>query len=133
MPYQNIVFINLPVTDVDKSAAFYKALGLVANKTFSNKDCAMVSLPLAPDTNPHESPIKIMLLGHTFFQTFVPPDRKIGDPNSTVQSIICFSRESREAVDEFVAKAKEAGGTTDIREKTDMEKMMEEHGMYGAA
>jgi uncharacterized protein len=133
MPYQNTVFINLPVSDLERSVKFYTALGFVPNKTFADKNSTMVSLPLGPGSNPHESPIKIMLLNHSFFSTFLPPGVKIADPNATAQSILCFSRESREACDEFVAKAKEAGGRTEIREKTEMEKMMEKGGMYGSA
>ena len=133
MPYQNTVFINLAITDLQRSLAFYTNLGLVQNKTFSDENCTMVSLPLTPESNVHESPIKIMLLNHSFFSSFLPKGIAIADPKNTAQSIICFSRDSREGVDEMVAKAKEAGGRTDIREKTDMEKMMEQGGMYGAA
>lgn len=134
MAYQQTVFINLPITNLQRSLAFYSALGFVQNKSFSDDNSAMISLPLTSESNAHESPIKIMLLGHHFFNTFLPGGIKIADTKSVCQSILCFSRPSREGVDEMEAKAKEAGGTTGIREKTELEKKMEQgEGMYGAA
>ena len=134
MPYQNTIFVNLPITDLQRSLSFYTALGFVQNKTFSDANSAMISLPLTADSNAHESPIKIMLLNHSFFSSFLPSGVKIADTKSTCQSILCLSRESREAVDEMAKKAGEAGGKTDIRQKTEMEKNMEQgEGMYGNA
>ncbi len=134
MAYQNTIFVNLPITNLQRSITFYSALGFVQNKSFSDDNSAMISLPLTADSNAHESPIKIMLLGHTFFNTFLPSGIKIADTKSVCQSILCFSRPSRADVDGMAAKAKEAGGKTDIRKKTDLEKNMEQgEGMYGTA
>lgn len=134
MAYQQTVFINLPVTDLQRSLAFYLALGFVQNKSFSDANSAMISPPLTPDSNAHESPIKIMLLSHHFFNTFLPNGVEIADAKSVCQSILCFSRPSRQGVDQMEAKAKDAGGKTGIREKTELEKNMEQgEGMYGAA
>lgn len=97
----------------------------------------MLSLPLQSDTkaaNANNSPINIMLLTHPFFTTFLPKGIEIADTGKTAQSILCFSRESKEAVDEMVKIVGENGGKTGIREKSEMEKEMEGKGvMYGAA
>ncbi|MDQ6815066.1 MAG: hypothetical protein M3040_15125, partial [Bacteroidota bacterium] len=45
-----------------------------------------------------------------FFKTFVP--NEVADATKNTESIICLSAESRDAVDEMVAKAIEAGAKT---------------------
>ncbi len=110
MPYQNTIFLNLPVSDLQRSLTFYSAIGFVQNKTFSDANSAMISLPLLPNSDAHESPIKFMLLNHSFFSGFLPSGMEIADTSKVAQSIICFSRENRDGVDEMVKKAGEAGG-----------------------
>lgn len=133
---QNSVFINIPVADLSRSIKFYSALGFVQNAAFSNDVAAMMSLPPAPSSAPavaHDGPIKIMLLTHPFFQGFLPQGVTIPDATKTAQVIVCFGKDSKEAVDEFVDKVAKNGGRKDIRAKTDIEKQMEEGGAYGAA
>ena len=132
MPYVQTSFLNLPVTDLTRSLEFYTSLGFVQNHTFSNADSAMISLPVPThfDT-PHASPIKIMLLTHNFFNKFLPSDRKLSDAKSTAQMLMCFSRESKQAVDEMIKKAEDAGAKVDIRGKNKTEEECEDAGMYG--
>lgn len=137
MPYEHNVFINLPVSNLEKSIAFYTAVGFVQNKTFSNDQSAMMSLPRAGGSTSgpeaHEGTIKIMLLAHPFFKGFLPKTVEIADATKVSQVLVCFSRESKEAVDEFVEKAAANGGRKDIKEKSDAEKQAEQGGMHGGA
>ena len=52
--------------------------------------------------------IFVMLLVEKFFKTFTP--NEIADTTKSTESIICLSAESKEAVNELVRKAVEAGG-----------------------
>jgi predicted lactoylglutathione lyase len=104
-----MVFINLPVTDVARSTAFYEAIGCTKDERFSNE---MASAMQLSDT------ISFMLLSHDFFKGFTP--KPIADAHATSEVLICISRESREAVDAIVEAAAAAGGKADIREKQDM-------------
>ncbi len=72
-----------------------------------------------------------MLLTHPFYKTFLPKGVEIADPTKVAQCITCLSRPSKEAVDEMRHIAAENGGKKDVREQTEMEKQMEQTGMYG--
>ncbi len=104
------IFVNLPVTDVEKSTAFYRALGFERDPRFSaeGKAAAMVW----SDT------ISFMLLSRDFFATFTP--RPIADANATTQVLLCLSLDSREAVDGMTETAAAQGGTADVRDAQDM-------------
>lgn len=95
------IFINLPVADLPKSMAFYGALGFLHNPQFSDENgvCIIVS-----DT------IRVMLLTHARFCDFTP--KAICDTSTAVEVLFNLSCESREQVDELVAKALAAGGST---------------------
>jgi predicted lactoylglutathione lyase len=94
------VFINIAVKDLQKSKAFYGALGYTFNPDFTNDDGASM---IVSDT------IYVMLLREGHFQSFT--DRTIVDPRTHVEMLTCFSVESREKVDELVEKAAAAGGS----------------------
>jgi predicted lactoylglutathione lyase len=104
-----MIFVNLPVTDVAKSTAFYEAIGCTKDERFSNE---MASAMQLSDT------IVFMILAKDFFQTFTP--KAIADSSATTEVLICISRDSRDAVDAIVEAAAAAGGRADIREKQDM-------------
>jgi len=109
-----MIFVNLPVTDVARSASFYEAIGCVKDPRFSNE--AAVSMQLSDE-------IVFMLLSHDFFGGFTP--KAIADTTKTTEVLIALSRDSRAAVDAIVEKAAAAGGKADIRPSQD-------HGfMYG--
>lgn len=104
-----MIFVNLPVSDVAKSTAFYEAIGCTKDPRFSNEAASAMQLS---DT------IVFMILNRDFFQTFTP--RPIADAHAVTETLICISRDSREAVDAIVEAAGKAGGKADIREKQDM-------------
>jgi predicted lactoylglutathione lyase len=95
-----MIFVNLPVADLDRSVAFYKAIGAEQNAQFSDETAAMMSFSEA---------INVMLLTHDKFRQFT--DKKIADPNETVQVLLSFSCDSRDEVDAVTRKALAAGGS----------------------
>ncbi|KPI44914.1 uncharacterized protein AB675_2435 [Cyphellophora attinorum] len=134
--YQHTVFLNLPVASLADSIAFYTALGFVQNHNFSSPAAAQMSLPSTP-TSPTSGPeahtgvFKLMLLTHDFYRTFLPPGHSIPDPKKVAQQILCISRESREAVDEFLKAVEENGGKRDVRPESEMDRVMKAQGFYG--
>jgi len=96
------IFVNLPVKDLKRSVAFFTALGYTFNPQFTdeNATCMIVS----------EEHIYVMLLVDTYFQTFT--SKTIVDAKTSTEVLLCLSCESRAQVDDLVAKAVAAGGTT---------------------
>lgn len=133
-PYIQLIFINLPVSSLEKAITFYTAVGFVQNHSFSDESTAMMSLynpppssspTTTPDTNTSSPPINLMLLTQSRFQGFLPKDRSICDAKTSVQALLCLSSESREKLDETFEIVKSEGGEVDVAEKQD-------HGwMYG--
>lgn len=97
-----MIFINLPVTDLERSCRFYEALGAAKNAAFSNANAAMMVL---------SEEIHVMLLTHDFYSTFTA--KEIADSHRTSQVLLCLSEESREGVDRLVERAGGAGGRID--------------------
>ena len=95
------LFINLPVADVPKSLAFFKALGFNHNPEFSGDEAACIILS---DT------ISVMLGSHAKFREFTP--KAVCDTSKAVEVLLTLSCDSRERVDVLVAKAVAAGGST---------------------
>jgi uncharacterized protein len=95
------IYVNLPVADLDRSQAFFSALGFDFYPEFTNDvgACLIVS----------ES-IFVMLLTRPFFATFT--SKAIADSHSTTEVLVCLSCGSRAEVDELVQKAVAAGGKT---------------------
>lgn len=95
------VFINLPVADLPKSIAFFKALGFSLNPQMSDDAGACI---FVSDT------ISVILATHTRFRDFTP--KAICDTSKAVEVLLNLSCESREEVDSLVARALAAGGST---------------------
>jgi uncharacterized protein len=104
-----MIFVNLPVADVEKSAAFYEAIGFTKDARFSRPGAA--SAMVWSDT------IVFMILSHAHFAEF--SSKRIVDANSEVETMLCLSIERREGVDAIVAKAVAAGGKADPGPKID--------------
>lgn len=97
----NQVFISLPVADLQRSVAFFKSLGFTHNPQFSDDTAACIIISDA---------ISVMLSSHAKFREFTP--KAVCDTSLAVEVLISLSCESREQVDELVAKALAAGGST---------------------
>jgi len=95
------MFVNLPIKNMEKSQAFFKALGFGFNPQFTNEQgaCMVVS----------EGHNYVMLLVEPFFQGFTR--KPIADATKATEVLVCLSCESREEVDSLVARALAAGGT----------------------
>ncbi|MFI6403540.1 VOC family protein [Streptomyces sp. NPDC050548] len=98
--YQQMIFVNLAVNDVDASRKFFTELGYSINPQFSTDECACVVIS---DT------IVAMLLGKERYSDFTK--KEIADSTKTSEVLLCLSAESREKVDELVDKAIASGGT----------------------
>ena len=110
-----LIFVNLPVADLDAAKAFYEAVGAVNEPRFTDDTAAAMVL---------SDVIHVMLLTHDKFAQFTP--KRIADAHQTSEVLIALSADSRAEVDEIVAKAIAAGG----REP----RPAEDHGwMYGRA
>lgn len=94
------IFVNLPTTDLDRSKAFYEALGFTINPLFTDDNAACVVLG---------DNIYFMVLTREYLGTFT--DKQIIDPKTQAQVSIALSRESREDVDDVLAKGLAAGGS----------------------
>jgi uncharacterized protein len=103
-----LIFINLPVADLNRSIAFYEAVGATKNPIFSDETAACMVL---------SDVIHVMLLTHDKWRTFT--DRAIPDARASAQMLLCLSRDSREAVEAVVAQAGAAGGTADPNKPQD--------------
>ena len=94
-----LIFVNLPVSNLQRSVAFYEAIGGQKNPMFSDDTAACM---VFSDT------IHVMLLTHDKFRQFT--SKRIADPRETAQVLICISSENRQAVDEITENALAAGG-----------------------
>lgn len=94
------IYVNLPVDDLPKSIAFFRALGLSFNPQFTNDSGACLEIG---------ENIYAMLLVKPFFKGFT--GKPIADAKTTTECLLCLSCESRAEVDALVAKAVAAGGT----------------------
>ena len=95
------IFLTLPVADLSRSKAFFQALGYSLNPHFSDDTAACVII---------SETISVMLGTHAKFREFTP--KAICDTNQAVEVLINLTCESRQEVDDLVAKALAAGGTT---------------------
>lgn len=95
------IFVNLPIKDMARSQAFFKALGLTFNQQFTNEQGACLEIA---------DNIYAMLLVEPFFQGFTK--LPISDAKKSTEVLIALSCDSRAEVDDMVAKAVAAGAST---------------------
>ncbi|GAA1169869.1 hypothetical protein F4556_000579 [Kitasatospora gansuensis] len=94
-----MIFVNLPVKNLDKSIAFFEAMGYSFNPQFTDEtaSCLVIS-----DT------VFAMLVTEARFKDFTR--KPIADANAVTEVITALSADSRAEVDERVDKAMAAGG-----------------------
>lgn len=97
-----LIFVNLPITDLARSIAFYQAIGAVKNEQFSDDTAACMVL---------SETIHVMLLTHDKFRQFT--SKKIADARTSCEVLLCVSADGRDDVDGMVSKARGAGGAPD--------------------
>ncbi len=103
-----MIFVNLPVSDLQRSRRFLEALGAKNEPRFTDDTAAMMSF---------SESIHVMILTHEKFSQFTP--RPIADANAASEVLIALSSDSRELVDSTVERAVTAGGTADPAPKQD--------------
>ncbi|HEY5822312.1 MAG TPA: VOC family protein [Propionibacteriaceae bacterium] len=108
-----MIFINLPVADLDATKSFYTGLGFALNEEMTDEDAACIVV---------SETIYVMALTRSRFGDFVVGE--VGDPAAGPTVINCLSTENRAEVDDLVAKALANGGRS-YREP------MDEGFMYG--
>ena len=97
-----MILVNLPVTDLKASTAFYKSIGFKNNPQFTDDTAACMVWSDA---------INVMLLTHAKWRTFT--SRPI-PPATSSEVFLTLSCDSREAVDAMNKAASANGGTADI-------------------
>ncbi len=102
-----MIFVNLPVTDLDRSKAFYTALGFENNPQFTDETAACMVFSEA---------INVMLLTHAKWQEFT--SRPI-PPSTSSEVMLALSCDTREAVDAMNDAAVAHHGTADINPTQD--------------
>ncbi len=92
------IFVNLPVTDLQKSKEFFSSLGYGFNPQFTNDDAASLVIS---DT------IYVMLVSKPFFAQFT---KKPIAESSVTEVLVCVSVNSKEEVDAKANQAVASGG-----------------------
>jgi len=95
-----MIFVNLPVRDLEASKTFFAALGYTFNPTFTDDNAACMII---------SDSIFVMLLVESFFAGFTT--RPISDARQQTEVITCLSATSRTAVDALVDTALKAGAS----------------------
>lgn len=93
------MFVNLPVTDLTRSMAFYEALGFTFNPQFTDDTAACMVI------SEHNY---AMLLTHEKFKGFTT--KPIPDAQTTTGVLIAIALDSKAEVDAMAEKAVKAGG-----------------------
>lgn len=95
-----MIFVNLPVRDLDKSKDYFAKLGYTFNPQFTDEAAACMVI---------SDQIFAMLITHTRFTDFTP--KAIADSTKTTEVLIALSCESKEEVAAIAEKALAAGAT----------------------
>ena len=94
------IYVNLAVDNLERSKAFFSAIGLSFEPQFTNEQAACLILG---------ENIYAMLLVKDLFKSFTR--KSLCDPKESTEALVGLSCESRAEVDALVAKALAAGGT----------------------
>ena len=100
-------FANFPVSDLDRSKAFFTALGWSINEQVTDDNAACFAL----DDDKY-----LMALRRDYYASLGDGSKEVGDPATTSLVTFAFDFPTRAEVDAFVAKAEAAGaklGSTD--------------------
>lgn len=96
--HQQIIF-NLAVRDLEKSRAFFSALGFTFNPQWSSDSTLFMNIV--------DASIHAMLMTEPFFRSLI--DKPVVQAREANEVIVCLCCESREEVDSLIARATAAG------------------------
>jgi hypothetical protein len=101
------IFVNFPVDDVARSRAFYTALGWRLDESMSSDEgvCFLI------DDDKY-----VMAISRAMYERVGATEALVGGPGTPSPVTVAFSLDSREAVDDLLARAEAAGariGDTD--------------------
>ncbi len=98
-----MIFVNLPVADLERSKAFFSALGFTFDERFSDDSATALVI--------EEGSIHAMLLTRERFASFLAEGAQVADATQAHEVAIALSAESREEVDRLADTALGAGGS----------------------
>jgi hypothetical protein len=94
-----MIFVNLPSSDIARARGYYAGLGYSFDERFCGPDSLFVGV---------SESIHLMILSREKFAHHSPQPVA---PQGTTSALLCLSMDSREAVDDWMAKALAHGGT----------------------
>lgn len=102
-----MIFVNLPVADLDKAKAFYAALGFTNEPKFTDETAACMVWSDA---------IFVMLLTHAKWKSFT--QRPIPDRGAS-EVMLALTFDSKDEVNRITDSAGDSGGTANVNPKQD--------------
>jgi predicted lactoylglutathione lyase len=111
-----MIFINLPVRNLQVATNFYLAIGGTLNPQFSNDQASSIMF---------SDSIGVMLLTHQHYSQFTA--RQIGDPKRDSQMLIALTADSKDQVNAAIEKGVAAGGRPDPNPAQDLGFMFNRH------
>jgi predicted lactoylglutathione lyase len=93
------IIFNLPVQDLERSKAFFSALGFTINPRYSNENALFMNVV--------DDSLHVMLMTKAFFESLI--NKPAVQAREANEVIICLSCESRDEVDSLIARAQAAG------------------------
>jgi predicted lactoylglutathione lyase len=96
-----MIFVTLPVRDLGSARAFYGALGFRIEENASDQRSVAVVV---------DSTITVRLMSREAFAELVPG--QVGDPTAGTTVVNVLAVDSRAEVDDLVARAASAGGSS---------------------
>jgi predicted lactoylglutathione lyase len=94
------IFINLPVEDLNKSVAFFSNLGYNFNPQFTDEKAACMII---------SDSIFAMLMVKDYFKSYTK--KQVSDAKSFTEVLIALDANSKDEVQQIVAKASASGAT----------------------
>jgi uncharacterized protein len=95
-----MLFVNMPVADLERSKAFFASLGFTFNPAFTGETAACMQVG---------EQASVMLLTREMFGQF--SHRPMADPATHALALFCFSVSDRDQVDSVAEAALAAGAT----------------------
>lgn len=111
-----MIFVNLPVRDLQAATRFYEAIGGALNPQFSNEQASSLMFSDA---------IGVMLLTHEHYAQFTA--RPIGDARRESQMLVALTADSKDEVNAVIEKGVAAGGRADPNPVQDLGFMFNRH------